>query len=255
MMRLMPRCIFYGLFIFGVFHLCSSDQCESRFRADRTGVIKGPTNKKECRGFSRCKWTFDYPSGAGALTLSFTSLNDPTPQARLEVAKANGQTIKLIKFQAHGNTVCFATSKSEHCSQEIKRNRCETYTGVEKSPYVVYKCDPSALQFQILYEFWNCTEETTTPAQTTPKMTDTISEVQMTSSIEAETRGYPTFDFSEYKREDTSIAEETSYYKTSMVADIEQRARSNVSPLNKEISSTVAVSLVVLLLNVSTFFS
>nr|XP_039247836.1 uncharacterized protein LOC120325751 isoform X2 [Styela clava] len=242
MMRLMPRCIFYGLFIFGVFHLCSSDQCESRFRADRTGVIKGPTNKKECRGFSRCKWTFDYPSGAGALTLSFTSLNDPTPQARLEVAKANGQTIKLIKFQAHGNTVCFATSKSEHCSQEIKRNRCETYTGVEKSPYVVYKCDPSALQFQILYEFWNCTEETTTPAQTTPKMT-------------AETRGYPTFDFSEYKREDTSIAEETSYYKTSMVADIEQRARSNVSPLNKEISSTVAVSLVVLLLNVSTFFS
>nr|XP_039247839.1 uncharacterized protein LOC120325751 isoform X5 [Styela clava] len=185
MMRLMPRCIFYGLFIFGVFHLCSSDQCESRFRADRTGVIKGPTNKKECRGFSRCKWTFDYPSGAGALTLSFTSLNDPTPQARLEVAKA----------------------------------------------------------------------KTTTPAQTTPKMTDTISEVQMTSSIEAETRGYPTFDFSEYKREDTSIAEETSYYKTSMVADIEQRARSNVSPLNKEISSTVAVSLVVLLLNVSTFFS
>nr|XP_039247907.1 uncharacterized protein LOC120325809 [Styela clava] len=82
-------------------------------------------------------------------------------------------------------------------------------------------------------------------------MTDTISEVQMTSSIEAETRGYPTFDFSEYKREDTSIAEETSYYNTSMVADIEQRARSNVSPLNKEISSTVAVSLVVLLLNVS----
>nr|XP_039247838.1 uncharacterized protein LOC120325751 isoform X4 [Styela clava] len=188
MMRLMPRCIFYGLFIFGVFHLCSSDQCESRFRADRTGVIKGPTNKKECRGFSRCKWTFDYPSGAGALTLSFTSLNDPTPQARLEVAKANGQTIKLIKFQAHGNTVCFATSKSEHCSQEIKRNRCETYTGVEKSPYVVYKCDPSALQFQILYEFWNCTEETTTPAQTTPKMTDTISEVQMTSSIEGENK-------------------------------------------------------------------